>query len=347
MINNFEQIGMDKIVEAVKEFKKHLDAKNIPCCLLCGALLGIIREGKLLNHDKDIDVGIPADVDLEDLRTYLIEKKYFDVSFEFEDIPKGKFLWAKKRIGKDIIVFEIIPLYKNKKSIIRNINLGNSYKDKCKIGHIAIPIELIEPFTEIDFYDIKFLAPNKTEEYLTSLYGNWQEEKKFVDWRYNIPALKKGWLLSDDLILIINDIITYEELMELFSEMDKIKGIIPAKELFHYNWRTKEQDDIMISESVFITIRDLNNKIIGLLRIISDEAYIYYITDVMVIPEKQNQGIGSILMNKAIDFCKKNRFMKIFLATPPNNKDYYKRFGFKESMCEHLEIKFGEEVKYL
>jgi N-acetylglutamate synthase-like GNAT family acetyltransferase len=147
--------------------------------------------------------------------------------------------------------------------------------------------------------------------------------------------------------IIIDDKITYKELWALFEEMKAYKGEIPISDLFHYEWRTAEQDKIMLDNSIFITIRNLDNKLIASLRLVSDKSYTYYLTDVMVTPEYQKQGLGSILINKAIDYCKKNGFMKIFLATPPNNEEYYKKFGFKETMCKHLEIKFAKEIKYI
>lgn len=145
--------------------------------------------------------------------------------------------------------------------------------------------------------------------------------------------------------IIVDDIVTYKELWELFKNMNKTKGIIPAKDIYHYNWRTPKQDKTMLKNSIFFTARNNKNKILGLVRIITDSAYAYYISDVMVIPDMQRKGIGKALMNKILKYCKEDGFMKIFLSVIPGNEKFYKKFGFKKTMCEHLEIKFKEVKK--
>ena len=51
------------------------------------------------------------------------------------------------------------------------------------------------------------------------------------------------------------------------------------------------------------------NKLIGLVRIIGDSTYEYYLTEVMVLPEYQGQGIGTKLMKASLDYCKQNGFI--------------------------------------
>jgi ribosomal protein S18 acetylase RimI-like enzyme len=128
--------------------------------------------------------------------------------------------------------------------------------------------------------------------------------------------------------------------------MESHKGPIPSSAMFHYDWRTEAKDKISLENSTLITIREAGD-LIGLLRIVSDKAYDYYITDVMVAPRHQKQGIGKLLMETAVAYCKQGGFIKIFLSTPPNNEEYYKKLGFNKAMCKHLEIKPAEQTRYI
>jgi len=142
----------------------------------------------------------------------------------------------------------------------------------------------------------------------------------------------------------VDDRITYSELKQLFKEMDKGVDVISASDAFHYSWRTENKDKISIKNSIFITVRK-NGRLIGLVRVVTDKAYFYYISDVMVIPEMRGGGIGKELMIKTLEYCKKDGFMKILLSALPNKENWYKQFGFKETMCNHYEIKYKEVEK--
>jgi len=192
-IKTFKEIGIEKVVVELINFKKLLDKKSIKLYLICGVLLGAIREKELLLHDKDIDLGISPEVNLEELKNYLNANGYD--SHYGEDIPMGKFLWAKKYVDNNVIVFEILPLYKYNGQIVRNRLMGESFKEKWKQGNICFPSDLIDKAKEIKFHGENFLIPNPPEEYLTLMFGkNWCKKEEYVDWRYHAPLLKPNWV---------------------------------------------------------------------------------------------------------------------------------------------------------
>ncbi len=144
---------------------------------------------------------------------------------------------------------------------------------------------------------------------------------------------------------IIKDKISYKELQILFKEMDSIKGErFWARDVFHYSWRTKKQELIAIKKSTFITAR-INHKLVGLVRLVDDGVYDFYVAEVMVIPSLQGKGIGKELMNKTINYCKKVGFIKIFISALPGKETYYQQFGFKPAMSQVMEIKF-KDIKH-
>lgn len=75
-----------------------------------------------------------------------------------------------------------------------------------------------------------------------------------------------------------------------------------------------------------------NNKTIGLGRIIGDGAISFVLTDVCVLEEYRNKGVGTLIMEALIDYYKKNAPKDSFfiLMAKGNAKFLYKKFGFKE-----------------
>ncbi len=84
------------------------------------------------------------------------------------------------------------------------------------------------------------------------------------------------------------------------------------------------------------TVRDNahNNRAIGMIRVLSDGSYANFITDVMVIPEYQRQGIGKELMRRTVDFMKSTLLpgetIVLYLMSAIGKEEFYKQFGFRE-----------------
>lgn len=87
------------------------------------------------------------------------------------------------------------------------------------------------------------------------------------------------------------------------------------------------------------TVRD-NGRAIGMIRVLSDGSYANYITDVMVIPEYQHQGIGKELMRRTMAFMQSTLepgdTIALYLMSAIGREDFYKQFGFRERPNEAL-----------
>lgn len=145
--------------------------------------------------------------------------------------------------------------------------------------------------------------------------------------------------------IIVNDEkITYEELKKLFVEMNNADDY-DASDIFYYNVRNKEREENSMKHSTYITARRCeDNKLVGIVRIIGDSTYEYYISEVMVIPSLQGQGIGGKLMKATLDYCKKGGFMTIFLTAAKGRESYYRKFGFKITDYNVMKI-LSKELK--
>lgn len=75
-----------------------------------------------------------------------------------------------------------------------------------------------------------------------------------------------------------------------------------------------------------------NNKIIGYGRLLGDAIYYVHIHNIMVLPEYQNQKIGTKIMNtllKEVTKIKKvNPDLKVYLASFKGKENFYKKFNF-------------------
>lgn len=72
----------------------------------------------------------------------------------------------------------------------------------------------------------------------------------------------------------------------------------------------------------------IEDKLIGIIRVVGDGHSIIYIQDIIVLPEYQRKGIGSLLLNKIMEQYK-DVYQKILLTeNEPKTVEFYKSLGF-------------------
>ncbi len=80
------------------------------------------------------------------------------------------------------------------------------------------------------------------------------------------------------------------------------------------------------------TVRD-NGRAIGMIRVLSDCSYANFITDVMVIPEYQRQGIGKEMMRRTVEYMRgtlrPGETIVLYLMSAIGKEEFYKQFGFR------------------
>jgi len=76
-----------------------------------------------------------------------------------------------------------------------------------------------------------------------------------------------------------------------------------------------------------------NNRIIGMGRIVGDNAMYFYIQDIIITPEFQRQHIGSNIMTSIMHYLEKNAPFKsgafVGLMASPGLSYFYKKYGFE------------------
>jgi len=187
----FRDFGQDLLVKELKLFKKTLNDVGITFFLTCGTCLGFVREGQFLEHDKDIDIGIFEDVDLEKLKKVL-EAVYINVSIYGED--NGKIVWANREINGALLVFEIQVHYRKDGKIFMNRDLEEDAPQRYIEGRLEWSAKFFDNMKIIKHRGEEYLIPTFVEEYLYTAYGNWKIKEEWKDWRYNMRNIHEGWL---------------------------------------------------------------------------------------------------------------------------------------------------------
>ena len=89
----------------------------------------------------------------------------------------------------------------------------------------------------------------------------------------------------------------------------------------------EERTQDALSKTLNITAYD-GSKLVGCLRILSDGYYFGTITELLVLPEYQNKGIGSRLLQLA----KENTPTMLYFGSQPGMEGFYEKNGCRKGM---------------
>lgn len=168
-----------KAAQALGDLKHCFHQNRIEFFLISGTLLGCIREGKLLGHDKDIDVGVWETHSVQDL--------------------------AEAVYGSGC--FEVLPVYSPDILVIRHVNgvtidVFIHHRESDDYWHAGgkskwhnSPFKL----THRPFLKGEYLIPEDYDRYLTENYGDWRTPKISFDSALDTPNMS---IISQDEFLI-------------------------------------------------------------------------------------------------------------------------------------------------
>ncbi len=114
-------------------------------------------------------------------------------------------------------------------------------------------------------------------------------------------------------------------------------------DLYHaLNWTqyTKDMPLLVkaISQSTYVVGCFDDNQLIGLVRVISDDASIGYIQDILIIKKYQNQGIGKQLMDRVIKRFTHVRQLVLMSDDESKTNSFYQSCGFVRGSDIHLNL---------
>jgi ribosomal protein S18 acetylase RimI-like enzyme len=106
-------------------------------------------------------------------------------------------------------------------------------------------------------------------------------------------------------------------------------------------WRTYQEDviDKALPKTLYCVCAYAGAKLVGMARILGDGGMVYYIQDVIVIPEHQRQGIGTQMMDMIMAYIRLHASQNtiIGLMSAVGKEAFYENYGFTVRPTE----KFG------
>jgi len=115
---------------------------------------------------------------------------------------------------------------------------------------------------------------------------------------------------------------------------------LPAAEQFYdlfetTGWNTKYE---LSKEELFLALKNSwytisvfdHDQLIGFGRIICDGIVHALILDVIILPERQGEGIGKEVMNKLMAQCKKHKIRDIQIFSAKDKAGFYEKLGFEK-----------------
>ena len=152
-----------KLEEMLFNVVKLLEEEGVEYWLDFGTLLGLVRDGAIIEWDEDVDISIwQTSYDkLEKIKPKLVELGYI-VS---NNINWGNkvYLDHKRKIWTDIYYWK-----KDKKNMYKHASPGFNPKIN------TFSLSLLGNFTTINFKGKDFVVPEKYEEKLTKMYQDWK-----------------------------------------------------------------------------------------------------------------------------------------------------------------------------
>lgn len=177
---NIESLVLKKVVNVCNKL-------NIQCFLSSGTCLGYHRENDFIDHDYDIDIGIPVSQYKNEIVKEMIKEGFVHYR-TLGDIKTGleeSFRLPNTKLGPFAKV-DIFPHYIEKDNKNNKFYTWYSYKSPEFIEKIKYRVPYFN-LKKINFKGIDVCVPYPTEKYLINHYGNdWNIPKKpGVDYHYS------------------------------------------------------------------------------------------------------------------------------------------------------------------
>lgn len=191
-INSWSTITVDNYMDKVKDCEKHgplrlqlalhlqpiLNDSKITWFLDTGTLMGAYRDGKMLKHDDDFDIGICCnDIEYKKLFNLIktnIDPKYkvrlissYTTKLEVYDESYGKYNFGQdnKYDYHNVTIDIQLYLLKNNGKVV------TTYKKDEYDKNTNLHIDMISPTKTILYENYYFNCPNDAEAFLKAHYG--------------------------------------------------------------------------------------------------------------------------------------------------------------------------------
>lgn len=105
------------------------------------------------------------------------------------------------------------------------------------------------------------------------------------------------------------------------------------QEVVGFGKPNSSQIEICFRNSIYIVSAEIDGKTVGMGRLVGDYARIFYIQDVFINPDYQNQGIGTAIVEKLLLYINELDLtdcnIMVGLMSAKGKESFYERFGFR------------------
>lgn len=149
-----------------------------------GTLLGIVREGKLLGHDLDVDTGIFIEKkeDVQRIREILLQNGCkLARSYAIEEIGVVEDSFLINGIKFDINYY----FREERKDVVYLMYISEKDIIDKKMSVVKLSCSPIDEIEQVDFKGKKINIPKNSKQYLAERYGeNWRiPDKNYIYWK--------------------------------------------------------------------------------------------------------------------------------------------------------------------
>jgi predicted GNAT family N-acyltransferase len=117
-----------------------------------------------------------------------------------------------------------------------------------------------------------------------------------------------------------------------YTNSTSVSDYMKLREAVDFKPLSTRQAETALKNHVFLIVAKDNEKTVGMTRLISDGAYVVVFVDVIVLPEYQGQGIGRVMMEKALEHIKNGivdgEHTLVMLMAAKDREGFYEKFGF-------------------
>jgi len=168
----------------LKDCEEVCEAVGVKPFLIFGTLLGFVRENGFIPHDYDIDLGLTE----EDFgKKHLIMELFLKKGYRQRHNDDYYFSFIHPEHSSLFVDFDRV--YKENNKLVIGL-LDES--DKKTLFCYYFPIEAMDKFRAVTFYNCRIFIPFDPKIFLTVAYGEWQKSKQGHDYIYDYENLFIG-----------------------------------------------------------------------------------------------------------------------------------------------------------
>jgi GNAT superfamily N-acetyltransferase len=119
--------------------------------------------------------------------------------------------------------------------------------------------------------------------------------------------------------------------LRIAPELD-LDAVLALYEVVGWTAYTRVPDSIAagLRGASFVAAAFVDDRLVGLIRAVSDDATICYVQDVLVHPDTQRTGVGRALVNAVLDRYRHVRQHVLLTDDEPTQRAFYESLGYTE-----------------